>query len=356
MALRILHNKFLLVALGSFIIVPSCLLASLLASSLRSAPDEIRKSVDTRPNGILLNQEISVWHGQEYRYLDYEKVESKIGSVFPLHSKIRHVVKNYTDPVYDVYYNINGLGLRELPSRNMATKKHIIVAGDSNTFGNGVKDEETIPQILSKQRPDYRGYNFGICGSAPNATLALMEFLPWKKLIKESEGTMVYIMYPHWMTMRLIGSKGYLKWAGKSNPWYELDESNHLLYKGNFNDRALTYFFKFINFVDIFNLVGEIPRINIGHIKLLSKVFLKMKQEYLKQFPKGKFVVALSHYDEVQKDYMPELLEMLHKDLVDVVNIHSHHVENIKYHFADYHFNKQGQEFVVSELLQQLKL
>lgn len=92
-------------------------------------------------------------------------------------SKLRHIVTYNKNVEYDIVYESIEFGLRRSPPPLKAqTTKHVIVAGDSNTFGTGVEPQYTLSHLLSSQRSYSNGYNFGIRGGGPHHTLALMEF------------------------------------------------------------------------------------------------------------------------------------------------------------------------------------
>ena len=102
---------------------------------------------------------------------------------------------------------------------NMNAKKHFIVAGDSNVFGDGCRDEDTLAALLSKDLEDFYVYNWGLQGGGPHDSLYLIEFENALKLIKEKEGIMAYNLFP-FLFERAIGSKNYLKWSRRTSPYY----------------------------------------------------------------------------------------------------------------------------------------
>jgi hypothetical protein len=302
----------------------------------------------------VLTHEISTWYGPFYNSLYCDEIRNIIGPINAINSTVREKKTNKGQVVFDVLYEINNWGLRKLPAPKNKRKNHLIIAGDSNTFGVGVKDEETIPFLMTNKLPDYHGYNFGIVGSGPHNTLALLEFTPWEKEIEETDGKMIYIFYPAWLISRLIGSKDYIKWANKINPWYDLDEKNNLVYRGNFDSRFATYVYKIINLVDYYGWVGNLPKINSGHIKLAAKVFFKMKIEYLKKFPKGKFIVAVSDASNITHEMVQEVITILKAEGLDVVYIPSEKINDPSFHFLDYHYNQLGQQFMADELVRSI--
>src|SRR3989344_3134093 len=72
---------------------------------------------------------------------------------------------------YDIFVKINNLGLRDTnynPKLNSNIKK-ILILGDSMTFGYGVEQEESYPEILETLLgKDYTVINSGVGGYSPD--------------------------------------------------------------------------------------------------------------------------------------------------------------------------------------------
>ncbi|AUN99906.1 hypothetical protein C0V70_17700 [Bacteriovorax stolpii] len=305
-------------------------------------------------DGKILVENNKVWYGQGYNQDTYEALKAQIGWVYPIYSRVQHSKKiQGTQEGYDVFYDINALGQRVYDVA-APKKKHLILAGDSNTFGLGLPNEETLAALFTKSWLDYHVYNFGHGGGAPHNTLSLMENFPWDKEIKESEGQFVYIFYPNWMSMRVIGTKSYLTWDRGDSPWYALDKGK-LVRKGSFNDRLLTHLLKFLSFIDVFNWIGDLPKLKASDMDLVAKILVKMNNEYLIKFPKGKFIVVISNYHETKKDYVKELDRLLKLYKIDTAFIHLNHPESPRYHLVDHHFNYEGQKMTAQDLMGVLK-
>jgi hypothetical protein len=120
-------------------------------------------------------------------------------------SRIRFVYdgnpRGYFGPANEVEHTTNRLGFRgpefavsKHDSRLVATKPEgtvrIVFLGDSFTFGEGVRDDDTFPvrtaALLQEQHPSgsprFETYNLGICGYNTTQELALLEDLGLKLL------------------------------------------------------------------------------------------------------------------------------------------------------------------------------
>lgn len=291
---------------------------------------------------------------QNFSYTFFDQLNEKIGPVYPSHSKVHHVKSSSASLIFETDYEIGDLGLRlHRSSTDQKKIKHLIVAGDSNVFGEGCSQKDTLPAQLEKftSFSQYQIYNFGHRGGGPHNTLSLMEHYPYRKNIQEKEGLFLYQFFPAHMIERVIGGKNYTGWDQGRSPWYELNEKNELIYRGSFSNRNLTALYKKMAASEILNwLFPSLPRLSSSHLKLVAKVFEKMKAVYLRDFPQGKFVVVLN---ELTAD-IPKLTQELQKELklvhVDSIILAAAPPSLEKMTFKDMHFNPEGQKWMAGLL------
>lgn len=280
-------------------------------------------------------------------------------NVFIPFTKEHHIAKSHNQLVFDQYYETAKYGLRNVPESLFSKKpnSHVIVAGDSNTFGIGVDIKNTLPVLLSKNFPDSHPYNFGIRGGGPHNTLGLMEFFPWDKMIKEKKGIFIYSYYDY-LIERVIGFKSYIEWSKGYSPYYKLNDEGIATYQGSFNERFLTKIFVFINSIKwLRELLPILPRPNYSHSVLLGKVFLKMYNEYKKKFPEGQFYVAINYnFHPVEPGRLQELETELTKNKVPFVVVPRVTMHDLKYLFQDYHLNPEGHKLEADLILKVLPL
>lgn len=338
-----------------FLIMMTLLSLSANAQLDKKMASESYKMTFLNPKKGLIIEQTYVWYDKNHSREDDEEVKSKIGWVYPLRSIVQQI-KKFADgrKGFDVTYSINQLGLRSSGGQ-LKKAQHLILAGDSNTFGVGLNEQETLSWIMSQKYPLYDVYNFGLGGGGPHNSLALLEKTPWQTMIQEPSGRMIYIFYVNWMAIRVVGTKSYLEWDKGVSPWYEL-ENDELVYKGRFQDRLLSKILRFITLIDHFKWVGELPRLNVDHMKLVAKIFEKMKAEYLHKFPQGQFTVALSYYGIENPSLGNELGNLLKKYGIETVAINSDQKNNEVFHLIDSHFNYEGQKMIEKELSRAIKL
>ncbi|MGZ3789486.1 MAG: hypothetical protein ACXVLQ_13235 [Bacteriovorax sp.] len=289
-----------------------------------------------------------------YDKKDLQRLINLTGPKFTPYTNYRHIKSKNGKIDYDVNYTIGAFGLRKINENylNQNATRSFILAGDSNTFGEGCLDPDTLEAKISPMLKDYYVYNFGVRGGGPHNTLAFMENFPYQKLIKQKKGIFIYNFLPSIMFDRIAGAKNYIMWDKGKSPYYDLDEEGKLIRKGNFNDRHLTNIFRFIGSNSLLNfLLPTLPRIGKGHVDLLVEIFAHMKANYLKNFPENDFIVIVNeNYGNYKGDIINYLLERLEKKKILFKRIPWTYNLKPKGMFLDGHFNGLGQQYQATQI------
>jgi hypothetical protein len=141
-------------------------------------------------------------------------------------------VKKYgfgTGVVYDVQYSIDKNGFRVAPDSLKQSGPTVMFFGDSFTFGEGVNDEDTLPNAFSILS-GMRVLNFGIGGYGPHQMLRLLELDVPRKVTADFPYLMVYTALEYH-----IGRAAGLSEWDKNGPLYEV-ENEHACYVGSFSE------------------------------------------------------------------------------------------------------------------------
>jgi hypothetical protein len=129
--------------------------------------------------------------------------------------------------VYDVHYSTDKDRVRVAPDSLKGHGPAVMFFGDSFTFGQGVNDDETLPNAFSILS-GMRVLNFGVSGYGPHHMLRLMELDIPKKVEPQFPRLMVYTALPD----HIQRAAGRADWA-KDGPLYEV-ENNRAQYVGSF--------------------------------------------------------------------------------------------------------------------------
>lgn len=314
---------------------------------------------------LLLNAEdhFDIKYPLQFSKVDYDYLVSLVGYVYPPHSVVNHSKFENNKLMFKAQYQLMNFGLR---SNTPAVKKadfHLILAGDSNVFGEGCDENNTVTAQLALNLPHYHVYNFGHRGGGPHNTLSLLEHFPVQNLIQEKKGIFIYDFFTY-MLERSIGAKNYIAWDNGLSPWYELDENKEAVFKGQLKQKKISKLYSYIAKSSVLNwLFPVLPQINQGHIQLVAKILSKMKKNYLREFPDGRFIVLLN--DKTTEDKKLQQLSALLKEELKKENIETlwmpyDETINMKdgiMGFADGHFNPRGQKWqadLISELIKNL--
>lgn len=183
--------------------------------------------------------------------------------------------------------------------------KQMVLLGDSNTFGWGLENNETLSYLLAKQFRDYRVYNLGNYGGGPHDVLYNLKEKGTLKKLPKSKGVMILQFFSYYY-MRVIGTFNYMTWQGSSSrPWYKLNADDQLVYQGTFEDRWYSKWYERLNSLIPASLYLEFPKIGEDDIKLTFKIIERIKNIYEKEFPGNTFYVLLMpnlYSDPIHKD------------------------------------------------------
>ncbi len=150
----------------------------------------------------------------------------------PLSPSRTHVIKQFDGTVaYDVVYTIEANGLRLSPPESGRGRGCVLFMGCSNTFGEGVADDQTMPwQVGVKTGGDFAVRNFGFQGWGPHQMLAALESGNVERAARCEVTHIVYLAL-YWHALR---SAGRVSWD-LNGPRYVLEEKGELVRAGYFS-------------------------------------------------------------------------------------------------------------------------
>lgn len=124
---------------------------------------------------------------------DYYSTDAH-GVVEPLPGSHRVVATHRArgEVIYDVTYTVDEAGRRVTPGPGGPFHRYCVFVGDSFTYGEGVKDEETLPAAYARLHPGVHVYNYGFHGAGPFDVLARLETTDFSAEVAETAGTVVY--------------------------------------------------------------------------------------------------------------------------------------------------------------------
>jgi hypothetical protein len=200
--------------------------------------------------------------------------------------------------LYDVQYSIDSNGLRVAPPYlKDKLAGTILFFGCSFTFGEGLKDSETLPyQVGVQSEGRYRTFNFGVGGYGPEQMLAAIEHGMVARVVDSSPQYVYYIAIPGHV-WRVAGR---VKWGGHA-PRYVLGADGAVSQAGYFEDRkpladrlGLTHGVRQLNKSAIWQLLStrDYP-VTDSDIRLYLAVVRRSRELLAAQYPDVRFRVIL---------------------------------------------------------------
>ena len=230
---------------------------------------------------------------------------------------IHAMCKSEEKVIYDAIYKTNSLGHRITPRKTEIGPEYFaIFMGCSFTYGIGVNQNETLPFFFSQEFPKFRSYNLGIPASAPNQYLRLLESADWNEGIKESKGIFFYPLIEAHLS-RSNGFVNEMSWMGPT-PNYEW-KGEKLVLSGTMEKN-----FKFRKFLanyfqkPLIKMGKNWPWLKESHYLHTCRLVEGMKENFLKTYPKSKFVVLihpLGKFSKLNPCFEEKGIEYWHIDL-----------------------------------------
>lgn len=229
--------------------------------------------------------------------------------------------------VYKVIYHTEKYGFRKTPKPSL-TDTHLILGGDSNMFGIGVQDEETLPSRLAEKLSSVIVLNAGLVGVGPNSLLYFLQNYSLAPLLGEKKkGLMIYDFHHH-LFDRVAGSKIFLSWS-KEAPRYAL-EDGRLVYKGVFEEYLPARFYLFLNKLPWHEkLFPNLPRLTDDHILLTARVLKEIKDQYLNQTERGnRFIVSFNpaYQNEKFQEHVTKLQQTLKGAGIETITFNTNEI------------------------------
>ena len=199
--------------------------------------------------------------------------------------------------IYKTSYAFDACGRRITPvGPPLERKKFIAFFGCSFTFGEGVREDETMPFYVGQLAPDFKPYNYGFSGYGPHQMLAKLQQPDVELELPEGHGLLIYTFIdPH--IGRAIGSMREYNLCSHDMPYFTINQQNELVKKGNFTTGRplLSLFYQIVGklqFTKYFQLSIP-PRITERHIRLTARIIEESCRIYRRRFPGSEFYMVI---------------------------------------------------------------
>jgi hypothetical protein len=288
--------------------------------------------------------------------------DAALGYVMAPSTVARHRRSVGDAKIYDVTYRTDAQGRRETPtSPGPPRRSFLLFFGDSNMFGEGLSETETLPYYTGGQAQAFRPYNYGVSGYGPAHLLTLARSGRLRQAVPEQDGYAVFFLIPAHVG-RVIGSSIVSTGWGRHFPYYEMREHGALVSRGDFvHGRpllTLAYFFwTRSNLATYFQ--ADLPSRYTEHDYRLTAMILKESSRALaEQLHLRGFVVILGQvYNDPQRRVVQGYREALVREGVphlDYTRLFD--TRDVRYRLSelDYHNSAEANRIMAVQLVADL--
>lgn len=277
-------------------------------------------------------------------------------------SVARHTEFQGRRQLYTVTYWIDAFGRRVTPVDSQGTRsKFLLFFGDSNTFGYGLEQRETLPYYAGDLIPDYQPYNYAFEGWGPAQMLELMKMRNIPAEIKQKTGYAIFFFIEDHIARSIGSSQVSTEW-GQHFPYYILDAKSNLVRHGNFaTDRPLTTLWYYLlmssNVTKYFGLV--LPRHYSDEDYRLTAEIMRQSQQILqKEFKlEGMYIVISPAFDERELGVYRRFMEELKKVRVEYLDYtRLYDTQDVRYRESDedYHNSALANRLIAAAIAKDL--
>lgn len=225
--------------------------------------------------------------------------------------------KRYIGPtkIMDSVYTFDEFSRRVVPDQNyIKNKKTILFFGGSNTFGEGLNDNQSLPYYFSRFAPDYQIYNYAFQGYSIQQFVAMAENYDFKKQI-EGQPVYAFYVYMNYHLKRLVGKEDEAKNVLDTPYYYEKDQ--HIV-RGGFFRNAQPLTSKASRRLAQWGIEKIFPwptRTDAEDMEFMCRIFKKAENNLKVALPEIEFYVVLHPWGET-----PGIADCLRKHKVKFID------------------------------------
>lgn len=290
--------------------------------------------------------------------------DAALGYVLTPSALARHRLAVGNREVYSVTYEVDDRGRRRTPTTpGSARSSFLLFFGDSNTFGEGLGQTETLSYYSGELAATHQPYNYGVPGYGPQHMLELLNVRRLAEEVPEPEGDAVYFLIPAHVA-RVIGSSRVSTGWGRHFPYYRLGPDGGLLASGDFvHGRPLTtllyYFWAASKLAAASG--GELPpRYSERDYRLTAKILAESGRRLARQVRLHGFHVVLGQaYNAPQLEVLDRMRVALGREgvaVLDYSRLLDWHDPRYRLSDVDYHNSAVANRAVALQLASDLRI
>ncbi len=199
--------------------------------------------------------------------------------------------------IYDVSYSVDAYSRRITPIQNPENRSlHLLFFGCSYTYGEGLRENETLPFRAGEKALSFMPYNYAYHGHGPSQMFRKLKSSTLSSEVAQKEGSLIYVFMDEHI-QRTAGFMRFIANWGENHPYYDLTPEGEILDKGTFasGEPLRVILYKVLNKSHLLNhFHADFPlRVTDKHVLLTARLIEESAKLYRQQFPSGKFYLVL---------------------------------------------------------------
>jgi len=231
--------------------------------------------------------------------------------------------------VYDVVYTMDEKGRRVTPPPTVPGGPLVLFFGCSNTFGEGVEDNETLPSCFAALVPSATVLNYGFCGYGPQQMLAMIEDGRLDEVVRGRDVIGIYLFIDAHV-QRAVGSMVVTTTWGTDMPYYVTAGQSGVELRGSFRSgRTFTnWFYALASRYRTFSHLGcDLPQLRESHFALTARIVEQAAAQLRARSASSRFYVVL-HPHVLNKDKFVSQFDESDVQVLDYVGLYGRKDEN----------------------------
>lgn len=253
----------------------------------------------------------------EPKSYEFKEYGTDIGFFPRAGSDLVSTFRNGNEIIYQVRYQTDARNLRIPLPENEKANLHVIFAGCSLVFGEGLPVEETLSWNFQKTVPGVEAVNLGHMGGGLHTLLRWTELFSLKDLGLPEKGHFLYFFFPDHLN-RFFLRINYLQWGDPGSPVYE-ERNGKIVYAGPLRD---TQRFKSVRMLSEAGmkhvpLRADPPLYESDELRIFAAGIKELKARVKKQLPQSEFSVVFFPFGTTAPEGNQSFIEELKKAGID---------------------------------------
>ncbi len=165
---------------------------------------------------------------------DYYREHPVIGYELVPDNKALHVSRFEGRVEFEVEYEVDALGCRITPVEDPTRRtRFALFLVDSNTYGEGLRQDQTVAYHFGQIAADYMPYNYGLHGYGPAQALDVVNTRDLGREVTQRDGSVFYYFIPDHMA-RVVGASTVAPVWGRRFSYYVLNDAGQPERRGDF--------------------------------------------------------------------------------------------------------------------------